>query len=82
MILIIRLFRILQTYRSSANTVLFSIVYSSKYAGPGSSVGCVFGWYSGGRGFDLPVRQDVFVETGHEIIFTAILSQPLIQVGQ
>ena len=35
-----------------------------------------------GRGFDPPVRQHYFVEMGHEIISTAILSLPLIQVGQ
>ena len=42
----------------------------------------MYDWYSGGRGFDPPVRQHSFVEMGHEIISTAILSLPLIQVGQ
>ena len=36
----------------------------------------------GGCGFDPPVRQHTFVEIGHEIFPTAILSLPLIQVGQ
>ena len=47
-------------------------------ARPDSLVGC----YSGGRGLDPPVRQHSFVETGHEIIATTILSLPLIQGGQ
>ena len=40
--------------------------------GPGSSVGCAYDWYSGGRGFDPPVWQHSFVEMGHELIFMAI----------
>ena len=32
--------------------------------------------------FDPPVRQHSFVEMGHEIISTAIISLPLIQIGQ
>ena len=51
-------------------------------AGPGTSVGCASDMYSGGRGFDPSVRQHCFVEIGHEIISTAILSQLLIEVGQ
>ena len=39
-------------------------------------------WYSDGCGFDPRVWQHSFVETGHEIISTAILFLPLIQVGQ
>ena len=35
-----------------------------------------------GRGFDPHFRQYSFVETGHEIISTAILSLPLIQEVQ
>ena len=54
----------------------------SKQAGPGSWVGCASAWYSDGRGFDPPVRQHSFVDIGHEIISTAILSLPLIRVGQ
>ena len=34
------------------------------------------------RGFDARVRQHSFVDTGHEIISTAILSVLLIQVGR
>ena len=41
----------------------------------------MYDWYSGGRVFDPPVRQHYFVEMGHEIISTAILSLPLIKVG-
>ena len=51
-------------------------------AGPGSSVGCASAYDADGRGFDSRVRQHSFVENGHEIISTAILSLPLIQVGQ
>ena len=54
--------------------------------GPSESlVGCMYDWYSGdsgGRGFDPPVRQHSFMEMGHKIISTAIISLPLIQVGQ
>ena len=39
-------------------------------------------WYSGGHRFDPLVWQHSFVEIGHEIIFTAIFSLPLIQVVQ
>ena len=53
-----------------------------KQAWLSSSVGCASDWYSGGHGFDPPVGQHSFVEIGHEIISTAILSLPLIQVGQ
>ena len=35
--------------------------------------------YADGRGFDTHVRQHSFVETGQEIIPTAMLSLPLIQ---
>ena len=48
----------------------------------GSSVGCMSDWYSGGRGFDAPLRQHSFMGIGHEIISMAILSLPLFQVGQ
>ena len=50
--------------------------------GPGSWVACMSDWYSGGCGFDPPVRQHSLVAVGQEIISTAILSLPLIQVGQ
>ena len=39
-------------------------------------------WYSGGYGFDPPVRQHFSMQIGHKIISTAILSLPLVQVGQ
>ena len=39
-------------------------------------------WTADGRGFDPRVRQHSFVEVGHGIISTAIISMPLIQVGQ
>ena len=41
----------------------------------------MYDWYSGGRGFDPPVRQHSFVEIGLEIISTSIISLPPIQVG-
>ena len=51
-------------------------------AGHGSSVGCASAWYVDGRGFCPHVQQHSVLEIGHEIIFTAILSLPLIQEGQ
>ena len=39
-------------------------------------------WLSDVGGFDPHVRQHFFVEFGHEIVSTAILSLPLIQEGQ
>ena len=39
-------------------------------------------WYADGLEFDPQVLQHSFMEIGHEIISTAILSLPLIQVGQ
>ena len=60
---------------------MLSIKHTEIVAGSGSSNGCSSAWYSGGRGFDHPVRQIIFVETDHEMS-AAILSQPLIQVGQ
>ena len=39
-------------------------------------------WSSEDRGLDPPVRQHSFVVIGHEIISTAILALPLIQLGQ
>ena len=38
--------------------------------------------FSWGRRLDPPVRQHSFVEMGHEIISTAILTLALIQIGQ
>ena len=49
---------------------------------PGSSVGCASAWHGDGRVFDRRVRRHSFVETGQEIISTAIFSLPLIQLGQ
>ena len=49
------------------------------FAGSDSSVGSEPAWYSGGCGFDSPVRQHSFAETGHEIISMAILPLLLIQ---
>ena len=46
-------------------------------AGPGSLVGCMSAWYADSHGFDPWVRQHSFMEIGHEIISTAILSLPL-----
>ena len=61
----------------------FNGIYTlSLRSGPGSSVGCTPCWYLGGCGFSPLVQKHSFVEIGHEIISTAILSLPLIQVGQ
>ena len=57
--------------------------FNYEVAGPGSSVGC--GTASGIQtvaGAILRSGKIFFVEIGHEIISTAILSLPLIQVGQ
>ena len=51
-------------------------------AGHGSSIRCASAWYADSRGVDPHVRQQSFVEIGHEIISTAVLSFPLIQEGQ
>ena len=48
----------------------------------GSLVGCTSDWHSGGHGFNPPIRQHSLVDIAHEIISMAILSLPLIQVGQ
>ena len=61
---------------------LTCLLFYFSRAGRGSSIGCVSTWYADGRGFDPQVRQHSFVEFGHEIISTAILSLPLIQEGQ
>ena len=58
--------------------VRFTIRIQHQKARPGRSVGCTPAWYSDGRGFGPPVRQNI----GHKIIATAILSLALIQVGQ
>ena len=52
--------------------------------GSGSSVECASDWYSWGSQarIDSSTRQHSFVEIGHEIVSTTILSQPLYQVGQ
>ena len=51
-------------------------------AGSISSVRYPSDWYSGRYRFSPLVRQHSFMEIGHEINSTAILSLPLIQVGQ
>ena len=53
------------------------------YAGLGDSVGCASEWTPGGCGFN-PQRgqQHSFVEIGHELFSTVILSLLLIQEGQ
>ena len=43
-------------------------------AGRGSSVGCAPAWYADDRWFDPHARQHSFVETGREIVSSAILS--------
>ena len=48
----------------------------------GSSVESASAWYVDGLGFNPYICQHSFVEFGHEIISTAILSLPLIQEGQ
>ena len=68
-------------------TKLFYILYAGLHAkylktGHGNLVGSAFAWYADGRRFGLYARQHSFVEFGHEIISTAILSLPLIQEGQ
>ena len=50
--------------------------------GPVSSVGRASDCQSRGREFEPGLRHITCVEFGHEIISTAILSLPLMQVGQ
>ena len=59
------------------------ILFSRRNIGLGGSVGCASDLRPGGREFD-PRRgwQHSFVEIGHEIFSTVILSLPLIQEGQ
>ena len=52
------------------------------FAWPGSSVRCTSAWHADGPEFDPQVQQHSFFEIGHEVISTAILILPLIQVGQ
>ena len=59
---------------------LFILLYC--FAGRASSFGCASAWYADGHGFDPHIRQQFFVEIGHEIISMTILSLPLIQQGQ
>ena len=60
----------------------FQIFYKGECAVLGSLVGCAYDWYSGDCRCDPPVWQNFFIEVSHEIISTAILFLPLIQVGQ
>ena len=66
--------------------VLYKIIFlhsiSSFLSRACISVGCASNWYSGGCRFNPPVWQLSVMEIGHEIISTAVLSLPLIQVGQ
>ena len=50
------------------------IMCTKQRAGRASSVGCASARYVDGHGFDPYIRQHSFLETGHEIISTAILS--------
>ena len=70
-----------------SGSILFAKAYLSQYiqllAGLGGSVGCASDWRPGGRWFDpRQGRQHSFVEIGHEIFSTVILSLLLIQEGQ
>ena len=59
----------------------FESFYKDLWTGPGSSVRYASSWFSGGCRFNPLDWQHSFVEIGHEIISTAILSKLLIQVG-
>ena len=50
-------------------------------AGRCSLIGCATAWYVDSPRFDPHVRKYSFMEFGHEILSTAILSLPLIQEG-
>ena len=56
--------------------------YKFKFASPLGQSDAPSGWYSGGRGFDPRVQHHLSLGFSQEIISTAILSLPLIQVGQ
>ena len=58
----------------TVNPLLPSGLFYPCKSGCGSSVGCVSAWCADSRGFDPHVWQHSFVEIGHEIISTAILS--------
>ena len=64
------------------SNIFLLYLHRIKKTGSGSSVRCASARRADGRGFDPRIRQHAFVEIGHEIISTAILSLPLIQVGQ
>ena len=51
------------------------VCFTQFKAGQGSSVRYASTWYADGRRFDPHVRQQYFMEIGHEIIHTAILSR-------
>ena len=70
-------------FHETASPYLKKLRFSRfEMVGPSSSVKCLSDWYSGGRRFDPSVWQHSFMEIDHEIISMAILSLPLIQVGQ
>ena len=62
--------------------ICFFFLFAYGIAERGSSVRCESAWYVDGRGFDPHAQQYSFMEIGHEIISTAILSLPLIQEEQ
>ena len=61
----------------------YSMSLFTKYCKPGAvarSDVSASTWYADGRVFDDHVRQHSFVEIGHEILSTTVLSLPLIQL--
>ena len=75
--------RLLPTTWTSKRVANDVDVNNMSFARPDSPVkSCTQDWYSRDCGFNPPVQQHSFKETGHEIISIALLSLPLIQVGQ
>ena len=61
----------------------YSMRLLTRYCKPGAVARSdvrAFTWYADGRVFDDHIRQHSFVEIGHEILSTAVLSLPLIQL--
>ena len=61
---------------SDVGLLLFLKVPSALHA-----LECASALHAEGCGLDPRVRQHSFIEIGHEIIYSAIISLPLIQVG-
>ena len=71
-----------EVLKNGTNILASYVVLCRYYLRAPGAVARSDAWYADGRGFDPHIRQPSFVEIGHEIMSTAILSLPLIQEGQ